>query len=65
MCGIEIVIFILVTLSDHFSSLWPKFEARGVQPSDVKQAEYVKTDSARIVNNGFRVRLSKVLKNIN
>jgi hypothetical protein len=29
------------------------------------QAEYLKTDSARILNNIFRVRLGKVLKNIN
>jgi hypothetical protein len=44
-----------------------KFEARRVsqEPSDAKEAEYLKTDSARILNNIFRVRLGKVLKNIN
>jgi hypothetical protein len=43
-----------------------KFEARRVsqEPSDAKEAEYLKTDSARILNNIFRVRLGKVLKNI-
>jgi hypothetical protein len=30
-----------------------------------KQAECLKIDSARILNNIFRVRLGKVLKNIN
>jgi hypothetical protein len=35
------------------------------QPSAAKQAEYLKTDSARILNNIFRVRLGKILKNIN
>jgi hypothetical protein len=33
------------------------------QPSDAKQAEYLTTDSGRILNNVFRVRLGKVLKN--
>jgi hypothetical protein len=33
--------------------------------SAAKQAEYLKTDSARILNNIFRVRLGKVLKSIN
>jgi hypothetical protein len=35
------------------------------QPSAAKQAEYLKTDSARILNDIFRVRLGKLLKNIN
>jgi hypothetical protein len=35
------------------------------QPSAAKQAEYLKIDCARISNNIFRVRLGKVLKNVN
>jgi hypothetical protein len=52
-------------LSDHFSGMTPKFEARGVEPSDEKQAEHLKIDSARILNNVFGVHLGKLLKNIN
>jgi hypothetical protein len=53
-----IVIFIRVALSDHFSGMRR-------QPSAAKDAEYLKTDSTRILNNIFRVRLGKILKNIN
>jgi hypothetical protein len=42
-----------------------KIWSRRRQPSAAKQAEYLKTDSARILNCIFRVRLGKVLKNIN
>jgi hypothetical protein len=53
-------------LSDYFSGMRPKFEARGGSPSVVaKQAEYMKSDSAPVLNNVFRVRLGKILKNIN
>jgi hypothetical protein len=34
------------------------------QPSDAKQAKYLKSDSARILNKVFRVRLDKVLKTL-
>jgi hypothetical protein len=39
----------------------------GLRSSDYnkKNGLYLKTDSARILNNIFRVRLGKVLKNIN
>jgi hypothetical protein len=33
------------------------------QPNAAKQAEYLKTDSARILNNIFRVRLDSLKKN--
>jgi hypothetical protein len=34
------------------------------QPSDAKEAKYLKSDTARILNKVFCVRLDKVLKNI-